>query len=82
MFGAEDWVIKVTVGFVTDIGNDEGRDAAKDEGSEFDEEAGKDVDEADKGMVVTPDKDAKAAAALMGEEADAGAELATEDAKA
>ena len=32
MFGAEDWVIKVTVGFVTDIGNDEGRDAAKDEG--------------------------------------------------
>ena len=33
-------------------------------------------------MVVTPDNDAKAAAALMGDEADAGAELAIEDAKA
>lgn len=82
MSGAEDWVIKVTGGLVTDIGNDEGRDAAKDDGSEFDEKAGRDVDEADKGMVVTPDNDAKAAAALMGDEADAGTELAIEDAKA
>lgn len=77
----EDWVTTVTEGFVAGVGKEEGRDVAKDEGSKCDEEEGSDADDDEGTEVTAPDKEAKAAAALIDDEAGANAELAMEDAK-